>query len=205
MDIKLNFINQSNDANNSQIVVFQKNVATDFDELSVAWKVIQNCGQGDNHPFVYPMTMAVGASDSYGNYTPQLIAQNGQLFSMSLTSSGDRLVQSGASTSPTEVQVLNALKVGAINASIYKAGKVLATKTSIAPQQKAVFQFKPTLWIGVASEVEEGQVMNSAIISSINTELSLLGIASADIVMTGGGPGPASTPFQFSFDNVIMA
>lgn len=150
MDIKLNFINQSNDANNSQIVVFQKNVATDFDELSVAWKVIQNCGQGDNHPFVYPMTMAVGASDSYGNYTPQLIAQNGQLFSMSLTSSGDRLVQSGASTSPTEVQVLNALKVGAINASIYKAGKVLATKTSIAPQQKAVFQFKPTLWIGVA-------------------------------------------------------
>ena len=46
--------------------------------------------------------------------------------------------------------------------------------------------------------------MNSAIISNINTELSLLGIASADIVMTGGGPGPNSTPFQFTLENVKM-
>jgi hypothetical protein len=47
--------------------------------------------------------------------------------------------------------------------------------------------------------------MNSAIISSVNTELSLLGIASADIVMRGGGPGAGSTAFQFDFDNVVMA
>ncbi len=205
MDIQLNFINQSNDANNSQIVIFQKNVATDFDELAVAWQVIQNCGQGDNHPFVFPMTMAVGGSDSYGNYTPQLPAQNGQLFTMQYTPSGDKLNQTGAGTSMTEVQVLNGLQQGAINASIYKAGKMLATKTSIAPAQKAVFQFKPTIWIGVASQIVQGQVMNSAIISNINTELSLLGIASADIVMTGGGPGQYSTPFQFNLDNVVMA
>ena len=50
MDIKLNFINLSNDVNNSQVVIFQKNVSTDFDELAVAWKVISNCGRGDNHP-----------------------------------------------------------------------------------------------------------------------------------------------------------
>lgn len=205
MDIQLNFINNSNDANNSQVVIFQKNVATDFDELAVAWQVIQYCGQGDNHPFVFPMAMSVGASDSYGNYTPQLPAQNGQLFSMQLTPSGDKLAQTGAATSMTEVQVLNALQKGAINASCYKAGRLLATKTSIAPQQKAVFQFKPTIWIGVASQVVQGQVMNSAIISSVNTELSLLGIASADIVMTGGGPGPNSTPFQFNLDNIVMA
>ena len=53
--IKLNFINRSNDQNNSQVVIFQKNVAADLDELAVAWKVIDNCGQGDNHPFNYPM------------------------------------------------------------------------------------------------------------------------------------------------------
>jgi hypothetical protein len=33
MGVQLNFINQSNDANNSQIVIFQKNVASDFEEL----------------------------------------------------------------------------------------------------------------------------------------------------------------------------
>jgi hypothetical protein len=41
--------------------------------------------------------------------------------------------------------------------------------------------------------------------SQINTEISLLGISSADIVMTGGGPGSSSTPFTFSLQNVQMA
>jgi len=205
MDIQLNFINNSNDANNSEIVIFQKNVATDFDELSVAWQVIKYCGQGDNHPFTFPTTMEVGASDSYGNFTPKLPAQHGQKFQMSLTSSGDKLVPAGAATSANELHVLNNLSVGAINAGIYKAGKLLAVKTSIAPQQKAAFQFKPTIWIGVASQVVQGQVMNSAIISNINTQLSLLGIASADIVMTGGGPGASSTAFQFNLENIVTA
>ena len=91
MDVKLNFINHSNDANNSQVVICQKNVATNFDELAVAWTVIQNCGRGDNHPFNYPMTMTVGASDSWGNYMPQLDAENGQLFQVTLNASGDML------------------------------------------------------------------------------------------------------------------
>lgn len=205
MDIQLNFINKSNDANNSEIVIFQKNVATNFDELAVAWQVIKYCGQGDSHPFVFPMTMQVGASDSDGNCTPQQTANNGQLFAREQTASGDRLVPAGSCTSAKEVQVLNARPEGAINASIYKDGKLLAIKTAIAPQQKAVFEFKPTIWIGVASQVVQGQVMNSATMSNINTELSLQGIASADLVMTGGGPGSASTPFSFALENVKMA
>lgn len=205
MDIRLNFINNSNDTNNSQIVIFQKNVATDFDELAVAWQVIQNCGQGDNHPFVYPLTSTVGASDSYGNYTPQLPAQNGQLFHVALSASGDTLSYAGPATSNREIHIRNDLQKGAINAAIYKSGKLLAIKTSIAPGQKAVFDFRPTIWIGVASQMVEGAVMNSAIISQVNTELSLLGIASADIVMTGGGPGASSQPFMFTLQNVVMA
>ncbi|GJI90978.1 hypothetical protein [Duganella hordei] len=205
MDVKLNFINNSNDANNSQVVICQKNVATNFDELAVAWTVIQNCGQGDNHPFNYPMTMTVGASDSWGNYMPQLDAENGQLFQVTLDTSGDRLSYAGQGTSSTEVQVLNNLAKGAINAGIYKDRRLLAIKTSIAPGQKAVFEFRPTIWIGVASQVVQGELMNSAIISNINTELSLLGIVSADIVMTGGGSGANSAPFMFNLENIVMA
>lgn len=205
MDIQLNYVNHSNDANNSEIVIFQKNVATGFDELAVAWQVIKNCGQGDNHPFTFPMTMQVSANDSWGNFTPQMSVQPGQQFAMKLTSSGNQLGLSGKSAVPTDVEVLNALETGAIGANIYKAGKLLATKTSVAPAQKAVFQFKPTIWIGVASQIVQGQVMNSAILSNINTEISLLGVASADIVMTGGGPGPKSTPFEFQLQNVVMA
>jgi len=204
MNTELNFINRSNDLNNSQVVIFQKNVATNFDELPVAWLVIQHCGQGDNHPFTFPMTMAIGASDSYGNYTPQLAAQHGQLFHVTLTGSGDTLSYAGPSSSSSEVQLRNDLPKGAINGSIYKDGRLLAIKTSIAPAQKAVFQFKPTIWIGAVSQVVQGQVMNSAIVYGVDTEISLLGIASADIVMTGGGPGKSSTPFAFNLENVVM-
>ncbi|MCB1053691.1 MAG: hypothetical protein KDC71_24015 [Acidobacteria bacterium] len=203
--VALNVINQSNDQNNSEIVIFQKNVATTFDEIAVAWRVIRNLGRGDYHPFTFPLNMTVGSSDSWGNFTPQLDAYPGQAFQMTLQPSGDVLSYQGAATSPTEVQVNNNLPSGAINANIFKNGKLLATKTSIAPGQKAVFEFKPTIFIGVVSQVQEGQIMNSAIISQINTEISLLGIASADIVLTGGGPGPNSSPFEFSLNNVVMA
>lgn len=205
MDIQLNFINNSNDLNNSDVVIFQKNVASNFDELAVAWTVIRYCGQGDNHPFTYPLSQTVAASDSWGNYTPQLNAQPGQLFQMVRTPSGDKLTPGGSGTSSREIQVLNSLPQGSINPCIYKAGRLLATKTSVAPDQKAVFEFKPTIWIGVVSQVEQGHVMNSAILSSINTEISLLGIASADIVMTGGGSGPNARPFAFNLENVVMA
>jgi len=205
MDVQLNFINNSNDVNNSDVIIFQKNEATDFDELSVAWMVIKYCGFGDNHPFTFPMSMTVGASDSYGNPTPQLEAEFGKLYSMQLTTSGDRLVPSGNGTSAKAVQVRNDLMKGVINASIYKNGKLLATKTSITRDRPAVFEFKPTIWIGVASQIMQGEVMNSAIISSLNTELALLGIASADIVMTGGGPGRNPAPFSFNLDNIVMA
>ena len=204
MSIQLNFINRSNDSNNSQIVIFQKNVATNFDELAVAWRVIQNCGASDNHPFTFPMSFAVSASDSWGNFTPKIDAQNGQMYHVELTGSGDTLSSCGPSTSSKEVQVRNDLSKGAINAGVYKDGRLLALKTNVAPGQKAVFEFKPTIWIGVASQVTQGAILNSAILSDVNTELSLLGIASADIVMTGGGPGSNSTPFQFNLENILM-
>ncbi|MES2934124.1 MAG: hypothetical protein V4805_11635 [Pseudomonadota bacterium] len=204
-EVKLNFINRSNDVNNSQIVIFQKNLATDIDEPAVAWTVIKYCGQGSNHPFTYPMAMTVATNDSFGNYTPQLAAQNGQMFHVSLTGSSDTLSYLGQATSPKEVHIRNNLSMGAINASIFKDGRLLAIKTSVVPQQRAVFEFKPTLWIGVVSKVEAGQVMDSAIISDVNTELSLLGITSADIVMTGGGPGANSTPFVFNLENIVWA
>lgn len=205
MDVKLNLINRSNDTNNSEVVIFQKNVATDVDEIAVAWQVIRYLGQGGHHPFVYPMASTIAASDSWGNYTPQLPAAAGQQFAMVLSSSGDELILNGQSVSPSEIECCNNLPRGAISAGIYKSGKLLAIKTGIAPGQKAVFEFKPTLWIGVASQVEEGQIMNSAIISNINTEIALLGIQSADIVMTGGGAGPQATPFEFTLENVVMA
>ncbi len=200
-DIKLNFVNESNDQNNSEIVFFQKNVATDLDEAAVAWKVIKNCATGWHHKFIFPTEIRITAFDSWGNeiITP-IPACNGQLFHVYKDASGDQLKYYGPASSSNEVHLRNDLQMGAINANIYKNGKLLATKSAVSPEQKAVFQFKPTLWVGVVSQVQEGSIMSSAIISNINTELSLLDVASADIVMTGG-----RTEFKFTMENIVYA
>lgn len=202
-NIALNFINHSGDQNNSEIVIFQQNVAESFGEIAVAWKVIQNCGRGDNHPFKYPMNFEVCAADSYGNFTPRMTAFEGQAYDMVQDNSGDvlQLSQTNA-TSPNEVEVRNKLQQGSINACIFRDGRLLATKTNMAPGQKAVFEFHPRIYIGVVSQIQEGDIMSSAIISQVNTEINLFGITSADIVMTGGGPGRASTPFEFHLQNI---
>lgn len=206
MDIKLNFINASNDRNNSDIVIFAKNDAMDSEEMAVAWTVIQYCGQGDNHPFTYPTSTQIAYSDSWGNYTPQLDAVPGERFEAVRTPSGDTIIRSTQpATASTQIELVNSLPQGAVTALIFKAARLFAQVTGVAPLQKAVFEFKPTIWIGVVSQIEQGDVMNSAILSDIDTEISLLGIASADIVMTGGGSGPAATPLVFTLQNIVMA
>lgn len=202
-NINLNFINRSGDTNNSSIVIFQQNVAEDFGEIAIAWKVIKNCGRLDNHPFRFPLQFQVCASDSYGNYSPQITAYDGQAYEMVKDSSGDILqLAKTPATSPNEVEIRNQLTRGAINANIFRDGNLCATRTNMAPGQKATFQFHPRIYIGAVSQIDEGQVMDSAIISSINSEISLFGIMSADIVMTGGGPGKTSTAFEFHLENI---
>ena len=206
MPIMLNFINRSYDPRNAKIVIFQKNEAAGLDEPPVAWRVIEHRDVSHNHPFRFPMSMAVGTSDSWGNHTPQIPAQNGAMYHVELTSSGDTLSYCGPATSNREVQVRNDLAKGAINAGIYKEGRLLAIKTNIAPGQKAAFEFRPNIWIGAAPQVTEGDLLDPAILSEINTELSLVAVASADIVMTGGGPGPGTgtEPFTFHLENIQM-
>lgn len=202
-NISLNFINRSGDTNNSSVVIFQQNVAEDFGEIAVAWKTIKNCGRLDNHPFIFPLKFHVSSSDSYGNFTPQMTAFDGQAYEMVKDNSGDMLqLAQTPSSSPNEVEVRNKLQQGAINACIFKNGKLLAIKTNMAPGQKAVFEFHPRIYIGAVSQITQGQVMSSAIIQLVNTEINLFGVTSADIVMTGGGPGTTSKPFQFHLENI---
>lgn len=201
--IKLNFVNRADDQNNSSVVIFQQNVAEDFGGVTVAWKVIRNYGHLDNYPFVYSMNFEVCASDPYGNATPHVTAYAGQVFDLVRNESGYVLQLSRfPAFTATEVEVRNSLKQGAISANCYRDGKLLAAKRGLAPGQRAVFEFEPRFSIGVVSQIEEGDIINSAIISRIDSEIDLLGITSADIVMTGGGPRNNFKPFVFTLENI---
>lgn len=205
MDIRLKFINRSDGGHQNEIVIFQKDVLANIGEMPLAWKVIKYCGRDCYHPFLYPMGYQVSVSDSYGNHSPRMPVVNGQLLTVTPTPAGRRLGPGVDSKFSSEIQVVNALPRGSVDVNIYKAGLLLARKTIVAPGQKAVFQFTPTLWIGVVSEVEQSTAVNSAVIQSVNTQLSLVGLASADIVMTGGGAGAGAEPFVFTLENMRAA
>ncbi len=199
---KLNFIKKSNDNHNSTIVIFQKNVAESFDETAVAWTVIKNPKQLIKYSFLYPSHFKVQASDPDGNPTCTMTACEGQSFELAAEKSENCLkLSSIPAINKKDVEIKNSLETGAISGYALRDEKILAAKSGIAPGQKAVFQFPPTIWVGAVSQVEEGDVMKSAVIQSINKELPIENLSSADIVMTGGGPGAASTPVTFNLEN----
>ena len=204
-DIQLNFINQSNDFDAPDIVILQKNVAAGYGEdWVVAWRVIRGCGRGDNYPFVYSPSMEIGVIDGAGNDSPRLDAEPNQAFAFAHTEAGDRLSPAGDAEYPTEIQLRNDLPKSKVTACLYRSG-ALAAIEPVEPGGIACFQFNPTLWIGAVKQAEEGEVLDPAVVESIDTEFSLLGIASADIVMTGGGPGPNAQPLSFTLQNIARA
>ena len=202
--INLNFINKSNDVNKSKVVLFQKSVNPDYNEDTIAWKVIEYCGQGDNHPFQYDETLQISAADAYGNFTPQMDASNGQLFEVTDSDSGHVLRYKGPGSNKNEVQVINTMSQGSATINCYRSGKLLASKTNVVPQETALFEFKPRIYIGILAEVSEGKSMNSALVTSL-TELSLLGLVSADVAMRGGGAGRDSISYTFELENKVLA
>lgn len=198
MDIEITLINQSSDPHSAEIVFFQKNVAARFEDSIIAWKVVENFGRNWSHKFTYPLEFEIAASDSYGNYTLHHPATDGQAWEVVLSTSGDVLqLSSEPAVSYKQVEIKNELSVGSINASVFKDGKLLANQTMIAPGQKAAFEFQPVLYVGVCSQVAEGDVLTAAILSEIHNSFSLMGITKANLILTGGGTGPLATPYKF--------
>jgi hypothetical protein len=199
MSVFINFINKSNNPNPVNVVIFQKNVANNFEELAVAWRVITCKANDIGFKFSIPPNFQIGSIDSWGNVSNLLTTVNGQRWMVVRSTSGDIFVlDSSPAHSFATVEVKNALITGSISVQIYKDGKLLDVKNSLSPQQTAVFEFKPTIWVGVVSnDIEEGDILNSAILSTINTQISFIDIQTADLVMTGGGPG-TSPPYVFT-------
>lgn len=208
MDISLTFINNSN-ATSSDIVIFQKNEASRAGQFAVAWQVFKNSVPGSRYPFTYTEDTAIGlvSDDVDLSYTSgfMLAAENGRLYSVYKNAAGYTISGSQPTVNRENIQVQSHIQMEIINVGMYRDGRLLAIRSGIAPQQKAVFEFKPVIWIGAVSRIEEGDLMNSAILSQINTQISLTGIAKADIVMTGGGVGSDLLPFVFTLENVVAA
>lgn len=214
VDTRINFINNSNDANNSQIVIFQKNVAN-IEFTPIAWQVISGLGPKGRHPFILSSQFELDCTDAWGNYTNrQTVDQLGMQFEMGRTSQGDVLraadppIHRGAA--PSGARLINRLPMERtraapyVQANAYKDGKLVATMT-LNPGDEGGFEFAPVIYIGAASNAVEGTPLAGEVAWLLDTKLSLYGIFSADIVMTGGGSGPKAPPLEFALAKVIRA
>jgi hypothetical protein len=124
--IQLNIINNSSDAENSKILVFQKSAAPGAAEAGGAWHVIKNSRPGESHRVVLP-----------GSDGPPMISA-------------------------------------------------------------------PSIYIG-AMPSGHGEIAGPSVHAERAKEIPLADIASADIVMTGGGSGADAAPYQFTLRNVVKA
>ena len=198
MNIEITFINDTDDMNNTEVVIIQKNIAPSAEQTAVAWNVIENCGRGWSHAFNYPLNYSVGAADCYGNLTPQITASNGLKWELAATKSGNILeLSQEPATRFKGVEIKNNLLQGSFDAQIYRDGKLLATKKNLVPLQKAIFEFAPTIWVAAMTGIEEGQILSPILLSEFYSEISLMGINKANLIMTGGGIGPEAKPYSF--------
>ncbi|QSQ24803.1 hypothetical protein JY651_07630 [Pyxidicoccus parkwayensis] len=201
--VSLRLVNQSS-VGAPQVVIVQGNAQG---SSVIAWRVIEHLSPGWSHPFTYPLQTQVSVTDPWGNVSPALTVEPGQQVNVVMGTYGTELVLSSPPDSaPNVIGVVNDLSQGAIAVEVLKDGLAVARTSALYPQSHVVYELKPTISIGVASACTQGEPVGSASASEINTEISLKGIASADIVMSGGGgEGSSAQPFIFSLANVVMA
>ena len=202
MDVQLNFINRANIVNHLPIVI---TMGCGEYITPVAWRVIENCGKGENHPFVVPADITIATlNDEFGNFTPQVVAQPGQQYTHALDDNGyDTLTLTGKAETPDGIDIVNALPSGTISPKIYRDGLLLGYGAAMAPGETVTvaneMTGKKTLTI-VPMQVEQGGWIGSANLQFDFCFVSIDGVKSADLVKIDTEIPPPV--FTFSLENV---
>lgn len=200
-EVKITYINESDNHNNPQIVVFTKNMTPTFDHLKdgIGWLVLYDIGKGSSSSFVFPIETTVQGMWGERNKTRMLESKIGQQYTVEKDDTGIVLVANGAASDPMAIEVNNNVKVaGGIQAQLRKEGKVMMTKHIAAPGQKASFVLQPKLYWGIAYDITEGQPLSKAVLHSDDFfEQTLEGVSEVDVVLRGN----AKDGYQFFIEN----
>lgn len=196
--IRLNFINRSDDANNSNIVIFSKNEGKD---PSTAWLVFNNPAIGESNPFTYFTDVQISASDGNGNFLPMLEAHKGERFHILKTSDAEAAVQyKGPASTPDVIEFENNLTDGVVRVRLYNNGSLFREVRGLWPDAVTTFDLKPQIWCASTElEINAGDNIPSEVVERANMMFDLTDIDVADIVMTGG----TDIPHIFNLEDVV--
>lgn len=201
-DIIFTLKNKTNDEFRSNIIIFQKNENENYNEIgmndkTIAWNIIENSKGGMSHTIMFPNQLEVSIKDEYENNSPKLTCLPGDKFNIDRKSGITFKKEKEASTLEKDFEIINAVHNKEFTCQVFRGGKLLSAVNRVPEGKTAKFEILPRIQIGVASQVEEGDVINSAIYSSIDTVFEIEGIKKADIIMRGGGEGKDTKPYTF--------
>ncbi|MFS0519402.1 hypothetical protein ACEYW6_32555 [Nostoc sp. UIC 10607] len=186
-NVDITFVNQSNDEDDSSVLVFMKPTESNFAAQSTAWQVIKNIGYNCWHKFTYTLDTSVVALWDNGNSgTFPIPTTNGKNYALKQSKGGFTLEEAGNGNAPNEFDVINKIATAhGISVVAYKDGNPILTKNTVAKGEKAEFVFHPKLYFGLNSEYEVGDTVSSAVMSEDFKEISLEGLKSITVAMTG--------------------
>lgn len=192
--IDLIFYNESDLKETPKIVLFQKHLIGGAQGDPVAWKVLKNLARGYRHPFQFDLNPQMRVKGSSGTQIGGLIdLEYSKSYVTQTDTEGDKVTQDLLT-----VPLVNQFKKDTISAEIFRGGRLLAVTRSIKPEESVIFQFNQVLWVGIANNETEGEILSEVAQTKIHTGLNLEGVNTAEIVMTGGG----TKPLSFSLRNV---
>ncbi|WP_426197362.1 hypothetical protein [Massilia sp. DWR3-1-1] len=167
----------------SQVVLFKKNSAAGADDAVLAWKVIRICA-GQHARVVLPFSQQIGVFDPCGAHAGLHDAFAGDMFDVAAGAGTPLLARSVVAAGPNMVGVRNATAAGLLEVVLYKDGRPLCRCGAVAPATTAVFEVLPYLHVAVCPGITEGAIVDAHAVAGA-TRISLLGLKSADLVLTG--------------------
>ncbi|MBW8186318.1 hypothetical protein [Shewanella nanhaiensis] len=201
-NVEITYINKSMNKDLPTIFVFTKNETPTFDALKegVAWRVIPDIGRASSSKFNFPIETSVGATWQGGqNKTQVLDSTIGKRYTVSKDDTGVVLAANGNASDTKSIDVNNDVNVpNGISAELYKDGKLMMTKNIVGFGQKATFVLKPKLYWGVASEIQESQLLNSAVLDTDKFfEQDLEGVTKVTVSLNGN----AESGYSFKIED----
>ena len=188
--IKITYVNRSMNEDLPKIFLFLKNEIPTFDALKdgVAWRVIPDVGRGSQCTVTYPIETAVSASwNDHACRTAMLTASIGKRYHIVEDGTGITIDEDGNAANTRSIDVANDIRVpGGISVDLYKDGKLMMRKKTVAYDQKAIFVLHPKLYWGLASEIQEGDQLSSAVLNSDSFfEQDLEGVSEVTVGLYG--------------------
>lgn len=164
----LRIVDQTN-VDVKRILIGQKNV---IDPDSDIFWVDQLAYKNDITYLMFSSQLYMGVFDNYGNALPVIAVSNNNTYHIS-----DGSLEVETTDAPSQFAFHNDQSYD-IEVTLYRDGMAMA-RTTVAAGDTFHFRYQPTIWV-YATDTLTGSISWS----DVNTQISLLGIQSADVILT---------------------